>query len=504
MNTTLFKTTIAALALLVTFNACKEKDEKLQFPSEDIKLLVEDGMVFTNLEDIANVDFFSGTPNGMKPYLYIGTSPDSCNYRIDIDDIKSFTRYYWYVLVRDENDYYNTAQSEARSFYYVTPPQITEIHNVEGDWAVIVKWEQSDYMKATKLTLTPNKECKYDNTPIDLSAMTDSCYISAGSEFDSKYAVYHQWWDDSKAQYYEPVIYSFKVTYSGEIDGHSFTIESEPKKYIFLDRTKYAADKQFNVYRMGRIGGRTWLLEDLRGIPADDEGYPIAIESMISDEFKVWDSIPEDIETQINSYHPILLSPLGFKARCYCANVEIRNVIPEGFHLATDDDWQDLEYTYGVAKTDYYNYPQLGVQDNGLIFGSLINYTPDWNGTNNRGRKLYDKYANDTLIYVGGKCDIFNKLISDNEWVTNDSIKTVIRGTEGFNARPYGMISDLNDGPYRIGYSVAFMTSTNTKDSNNERRRIIRLLWSPNHGIGRINLAGYSDNNYMLRCVKNE
>ena len=501
MNTNLFKSAIAALALMVTFNSCKKDDDKPSFPTEDIKLLIDDGRVFAKQDSLRDEYFYSGEKEGYSDRIAVGTSPDNIG-SVSLSDVEPFTKYYWCVRVRDRKnsnpDEY--IESEIRSFYYVIAPQITKVYNPEGDWATILKWEHNDCLKEATVTLTPDKDCQYDKTPIVVDAAQDSCYISAGGEFDSKYAVYHQWWDDSKAQYYEPVIYSFKVTYSGEIDGHSFTVESEPKKYIFLDRAKYAADRQFNVYRMGRIGNRTWLLEDLRGIPTDDEGFPTEQNRRIHDSYKVLDSIPDWVERTIDFWHPLLISPLGFKARCY---YEFENsnysIIPEGFHLATDDDWQDLEYTYGLDRMDYNNFQKLGIQSNGLLNGDLLNYTPDWAGTNDAfGRNLYDKYANDTLIYVGGKFDIFSKLISDNEWTSNDSINAILPGNGGFNARPYGLVGSR--GAYRTGYSAAFMTST--KDSMDEDRRIIRLLWSANHGIGRINLNSYWDNHYLYRCVK--
>ncbi|MBO7594969.1 MAG: hypothetical protein J6T12_08365 [Salinivirgaceae bacterium] len=467
MNANLFKTTVAALALMATFNSCKKDDDKPSFPTEDIKLQIEDGKVITKQDSLRDKYFYSGEKEGYSDYITVGTTPDNLG-SISLSDVEPFTKYYWCVRVRDRknpnpNDY---IQSEIRTFYYVIAPQITKIHNVEGDWAAIVKWEQSDYMKAAKLTLTPDKECKYDNTPIDLSAMTDSCYISAGGEFDSKYAVYHQWWDDSKAQYYEPVVYGFNVIYEGEIDGHSFSATSDTAKYIFLDRAKYAADNYFNVYRMGQFGNRTWLLEDLRGIP---DGF-----------------------TTI----PILTSPLGFKACAYSSSFYNKNerfgIIPEGFHLATDDDWQDLEYTYGVEKKDYNNYRKIG--KDGVLTGHLINYSPEWEWESLR--KNYESLANDTIMFVGGKNDILSKLISDGEWRSNDSLDVILQGQDGFNARPYGLGGDNG----RIGHVAAFLTKT--KDSQNDI--IIRFLWSANHGIGRISLAEYWDNCYLYRCVKDE
>ena len=107
-------------------------------------LILEDGTVFTDIENYRDANFFSIEKNDYSKYdLYMGTSPDSCQKTI-IDDIKPFTKYYWYVVAHEPNKYDNTVQSEIRTFYYVTSPQITEIHNVEGDWAAIVNGNKAN------------------------------------------------------------------------------------------------------------------------------------------------------------------------------------------------------------------------------------------------------------------------------------------------------------------------------------------------------------------------
>lgn len=471
MNANLFKSAFAALALLVVFNSCKEKEEEFEFPTGDIQLTIEDETVFTSLDDLEKAVFYSGENTDMHSLLYVGISPDSCKSNVSFNKLKPFEKYYWYVLVRDKKNPDNIAKSEIRTFYYVTAPQITKVYNPEGDWATILKWEHNDYLKKATVTLTPDKDCQYDKTPIVVNAAQDSCYISAGGEFDSKYTVYHQWWDDSKAQYYEPVIYNFNVTFEGEIDGHTFTLTNDSVKYIFLDRAKYAADKQFNVYRMGRIGNRTWLLEDLRGIP-----------------------------TYTWTHYLVVTSPLGFKACAYeysCSDNLISDkeidIIPEGCHLATDDDWQDLEYTYGAEKRDINDYYKGDFVLSYMPL-SYVSHLKDY----------YESLANDTtLIFVNNNYDVslLEKLISKNEWKINDTSDIILNGYGVFNARPYGVPDYYDYEISRSGYSVAFLTGTKGLQ---EYSRIIRYLWSPNHGIGRISIENYRQNLYIFRCVKDE
>ena len=352
-----------------------------------------------------------------------------------------------------------------RSFYYVTAPKIT-VHNVEGDWAAVVTWKHNDLFKDATITLTPDKDCEYDKTPITVPAAQDSCYISAGSEFSKKYAVYHQWWDDSKAQYYEPVIYDFTATFSGEIDGIPYTVATEPVKYIFLDRAVYAADKQFNVYRMGRIGNRTWLLEDLRG----------------------------------NSKR-MATSPLGFKACFYgYYSYNDENIIPEGCHLASDDDWQDLEYTYGIEKTDMSQYYVDGQAY--FVTNRFLEVNSGWSWY----KDTLENEKRDTIKYVGQNVGIAQMLFSENEWVTHDTIKTILKGRGGFNARPFGVKTDHDETPRLPGCVAIFLTSTIEESSNDstEDKLVIRVLWSGNCGIGRWATKWSSGVYYLYRCVKDE
>lgn len=477
MKQRILTTAIALMALTITFNSCDKKDDPAPepekkgfvFPYEDVELAETDNMVFTSKEEIDDFEFFKNNSDDLSIRVYVGKypEPDSLHY---YNVMEPNTKYYWCLQAERETygNTYTSEKSEVRSFYYVAAPEIS-VHNVEGDWAAVVTWKHNDLLKDATITLAPDKDCEYDKTPITVSATQDSCYISAGSEFSKKYTVYHQWWDDSKAQYYEPVVYSFTATFSGEVEGTPFTVTAAPVNYIFLDRATYAADKQFNVYRMGQIGNRTWLLEDLRG----ETGSSV-----------------------------MLTSPLGFKA-CAYSYKEYKNnsIIPEGFHLASDDDWQDLEYTYGVDKTDCNNYNlwEEWLGDKALIWG--------WSTGSD---SLFKEYTKDTIDYVGGHKDLFYMLRSDMEWERKDSINELLGGKGVFNIRPYGLWDSSFKDVQRKNIVEVYLTST-TKDINgsvDDDQFVVRFFWSGNSGVARIwvdmNKNGNYNIYYTYRCVKDK
>ena len=469
MKRKILTTALALMALTITFNSCREDedDDEFKFPSEQVGLTGD--IVLYSLDDLSVADFYTSNEYGYEIKIYVGTDPSvDSTFSQRLKSILPYKKYYWYAQVEtNKNNTYSVSEkSEMHTLYYLPAPEIA-VHNVEGDWAAVVTWKHNDLFKDATITLTPDKDCEYDKTPITVSATQDSCYISAGSEFSKKYTVYHQWWDDSKAQYYEPVVYSFTATFSGEADGTPFTVTAAPVNYIFLDRATYAADKQFNVYRMGRIGNRTWLLEDLRGTP-------------------------------LYEHYDVVSSPLGFQAVYYSGweamdeNLS-KSFIPEGCHLASDADWQDLEYTYGVQNTNYNDY--YTDEQSSDVFNRF-----GWGLPN--GIIDLESEISDSIKYVGQSVDIVQMLISKDEWISVDSTHSNLNGLGGFNARPYGICSYLGNN-IKIGQVAVFLTSTVDVDSG---KGVIRVIWSGNKGIGREYVGSeiFYSIKYLLRCVKDE
>ena len=307
MNTNIFKTTIAALALLVAFNSCKKEDEDYGrlVTNDELEQLVlmEDGHVVTNLVGLEWQFCDEKKSKSMYGYwmadYYIGTNPNSLERLHYVWDsiteeyvaiLEPYTKYYWKMRLKDSeamlgggrhwDSSMEYAETEPRSFYYIPTPQI-RLHNVEGDWATVLKWDNKDVFEDAQVTMTPNKDCNYDKNLIKVPAGQDSCYISAGTLDNQKYQIYHSWWDEAHGKYYEPVIYDYKVTINCNIEGDIVPISASTKG-IFLNTDGYVSDSSFNVYRFAKIGNRTWMLDDIRARDERLEYWEYCIDTLDS------------------------------------------------------------------------------------------------------------------------------------------------------------------------------------------------------------------------------
>ena len=480
MTTNIFKSAIAALALLVVFNSCK-KEEEYEFP-DSIKLLVADDTVFTSINDLQSTSFFNG-----NAFLYITATPDYNGksvsvttkkhiYNIQEDfGIKPYTKYYWYLQASN----YDKRYSQIRSFYYIPALEI-DIHNVEGDWAAVMNWENSETFEDVQVTLTPDKNCKYDKNPITIPAGQDSCYISAGSLGNQKYQIYHNWWDEANGKYYEPVVYDFNLTVNCNIDGRIFPI-SATKKGIFLNTDGYVADRDFNVYRYGKIGNRIWMLDDLRMKLEDTTLYYTA-------------KLESGLELVLYGNY------------LHFANKVLKELIPKGFHLSTVDDWLDLEKHFGVEDTEECTASIFNPNSYKFIADAdgIVKYEWWYVNTQVGHTTIYDHY-------IGKGSKIRDYLISDNEWKDINDASKKLKGSHIFNAHPAGIPHILDydnmtiENPY-IGYGVAFCVY--------DWIEVYRVLWSGSDGICRMRSApdidlpeGEQNRDFLYslwRCVKDE
>ncbi len=486
MKTRFFTTAFAVMTLLFTFDSCREDEDVVtKFTEDEISKLnlLEDGHVFTNRTDITYSAFYNNSSSSLRhpSNMFFGTSIDEMTQMSNIQslEIKPFTKYYWKLV-----DGWNGrvleppyTESDVRSFYYIPLPTITDIHNVSGDWATVIKWENNDVYEGGQVTMTPDKDCNYDKTPIEVPVGQDSCYISAGDLGNPKYQIYHNWWDEANGKYYEPVVYDYKLTLNCNIDGESIPVSTSIKG-IFLNTDGYVADDYFNVYRYGKIGNRIWMLDDLRAKPKDTLAY----------------------------YTVKLESGLEMVLYYDYAYYDYEYIIPDGFRLPSYNDWLDLETYFGVTDDT--------IQKTYMVYNQdFYKYIPDSAGIKEHS---YTPYNNIYDHYAGKGTGIRDFLIADNEWkdINNPNIRLEGKGhITGFNAHPAGIpyISDYEKmeihNPY-IGYGVAFKTTS--AGVNWWGAHLKMILWSGCDGISKeISVDDDSKNEkdvvYSLyRCVKDE
>lgn len=90
-------------------------------------------------------------------------------------------------------------------------------------------------------------------------------------------------------------------------------------------------DVEGNTYRIVTIGNQTWLAENLRSTKFQDGSeIPTAF-------------IPKDDEENLMKY--------GRLYNWQDAN-DARGICPIGWHVASDDDWKELETTIGMSEED--------------------------------------------------------------------------------------------------------------------------------------------------------
>lgn len=484
-------------AFLVTFSACKEEENPF-YPTQPTSISIEDGAVFFISDDFNEDYYYISSKSNYLPYIVVGGSNNEkgteIKYKYYISDdnttFKIYTapkvygepsilelnkHYFWYAVpfaLHYNGDTVWGEKTAIHDFYlYESPTGELELTNVEDGFTILLKWSnnQQEYFKGATITVTPDSTCNYDNTPITVPAEQKSYRISAGTMADQKYQMYYHW--DVKGINYKPVIYTFSVTLNYDFNGNTKTITIN-KKGIFLDNEKYVADNYFNIYSIGKIGNRTWMLEDIRcTLPDDDVNFYYNMNPK-NEKYK---QILHCIASHYNSND----ARIEFEEYAKTKGVF---PIPQGYHLATDDDWNDLEATYGLAKTDISDYCNVDANLNFFI--------PD----SEYIKIAFDdcEYSDVPNKYIGKEVDIRSKLIAKNSWF--DLEGNPIEGYGIFNAYPAYSYS-RND-KFSCG-GVIFPTGTIIGEN-----RIMRMLWCGSKGILRCKGGALWGTDFCLRCVK--
>ena len=356
MNANIFKTAFAALALLVAFNSC---EKEYDFPYSVVQLKLPDGAHVG--QHLTKSDFIEvQKDNHYASFeIMIGKSVDNITTEFwEYTTLEPLTKYYWYVVGRhyesiERDDFgfmgtngIDTKKSEIRTFYVVdTLDLITTVENGEGEIGAIIHWNGEHEFTNVKITITPTVECGFAGKTIDVPNGQNSFFIKKSDNTDIPINLND--YDDEHGINYNPIIYSFQLTADVTIDESVQRVSSKSVNEILLNRHHHVRDHEFNVYRVVEVGNQYWLADDLRCTSYfNDNGDVKQLDYVISE------------------------LPSGAKGLLYNANdlypttENGEQIIIDGYHIATIDDWRQLLENYGVPKENISttNVPNSGMK----------------------------------------------------------------------------------------------------------------------------------------------
>ncbi len=225
-----------------------------------------------------------------------------------------------------------------------------------------------------------------------------------------------------------------------------------PLSITTLDPANTVTDIDGNVYRTVLIGNQVWMAENLRVTHYRNGGAILNVPDST-----VWSVLASGAYCDYAN-DPRTASTYG---RLYNWNAvtDLRGLAPEGWHVASDSEWMQLEACQGLGQE------KVGATG--------------WRGTT-EGGKL--KAANTTLW------------LSPNTDATNQS---------GFTALPGGNRICFNRGVptyfMDLGCSASFWTSSSCP--NNDFHAMMRSLSYAYATIARY--ESFMQSGYSVRCVKN-
>ena len=414
--------------------------------------------------------------------ILLGTDSESmveCNSLSNTITLKPYNQYFCQVIPYDKATGACGQASEIYTFYCV-PPVVAKSVNSEGEWSTTIDWGVvGDYMQPTTISVCPNIDGYPHEDNIAIKKGQHSYKFKLGDTSSPTNAAYTHWWDDSKAIYCEPIVYTYKFTISVIVGDKTFDCPQEIKD-IIINTEDVVKDHEFNVYRLATIGDKVWTIDDYRA-----KTY-----------YTYWNGEYEKKETEVTINENT--SAAGYKwpssfayseeqssnAKNY-NHPDYKNLsIPNGFHISTEQDWQDLEALCGVISDVHYGERNDTWPMNAQYFGT-------W-GTSSFAQ-LY------SVLYIGNDQHIKAQLSSQYGWETlarNDSVEQSIGLGAIFNAKPMHKYYDYRE---KEGGSYEYMfcyTGYYVPDGWD------RFLTSESNGIARVCSDNNGGNKLSIRLVK--
>ncbi|MCR5696908.1 MAG: fibrobacter succinogenes major paralogous domain-containing protein [Marinilabiliaceae bacterium] len=447
----------SALAVMLAVSSCKE--EPSQIPTVPTTLSLEDGAEITDLKVTlsANGSTVEDESLIVSYVYYIGKSADALEETTAEVTLEPYTQYFWCAQAKTEGD--EGERTEVRTFYCV--PNLLELttDNGDGEYAAIIKWNMAETFQSVTVTATANHE-GYELEPQTISSGVDSCCFSLkrNASDPTKDNAFVQYWDDEHGIYAEPVVYDFKVEAKIQVGDKTFTLTKSAKECI-LDKKHVVRDREFNVYRVVKIGSQTWLADDFR-VTKYYDGSPI-----------------EYVVSEL----PTGATGLLYRSNTLRGNELLAKVTPKGYHISTNEDWLQLEEFYGITSNEVPTSNTLG-----FVISK---------DTTNMEVRYREKIVKESF---GIEQRVGYFLESAFDWAkTNDTNQT--GESFMFNAKPFGYANYLG---HRACYEYASVYGT--PDYGNHGR-ICRIIWAYSSGILRSEIYGYFDsgeNHYPYVSVR--
>jgi len=437
---------------MLAVSSCKE--EPSQIPTVPTTLSLEDGAEITDLKVTlsANGSTVEDESLIVSYVYYIGKSADALEETTAEVTLEPYTQYFWCAQAKTKGG--EGERTEVRTFYCV--PNLLELttDNGDGEYAAIIKWNMAETFQSVTVTATANHE-GYELEPQTISSGVDSCCFSLkrNASDPTKDNAFVQYWDDEHGIYAEPVVYDFKVEAKIQVGDKTFTLTKSAKECI-LDKKHVVRDREFNVYRVVKIGSQTWLADDFRVT-------------------KYYDGSP--IEYVVSTL------PSGAIGILYRANTLmwedelLAKVTPKGYHISTHEDWLQLEAFYGlVSDVKPQNWSGIFVKTDTTSFSR-------------REKEIISE------TFYGIEQRIGYKLESGYDWAkTDDTNQTKVSSL--FNAKPFGFVQ--NAGKCECSEYAAVYGTTSWE---------YRVIWAYSSGIGRGRHAGHfndGENYYPFLSVR--
>ena len=357
MNTkSFFLFTLAASAMILNLSGCKDDDEDFDYTFENC---VERVTNFTNIQNgdtistkeinIGNIEGVVLIKNGINDVegtnlIYMGTSKENMHkVESGMIQLSPFTCYYLEsvpCIIHDEDTIYG--EKKELKFYSIPKHELALTADYgDGEIAANIHWKLKYYYEnedshsnhkyytyegsfsSVKVCLTTDVDTIYNNEIKEYAANADSCYITQGGtreKPDYPAYIYRYWKDGKTVMRYESIIYDVNATVCIQIGDESINVKNTIQT-ILMDKQQFVCDKDLNIYRITKIGNKTWTIDNYIGLHEYDDSN--------------LDNVPSPFYGE-NEY-------LHFYAFDRFGESPIK-----GYHVATNEDWEDLENFYGI------------------------------------------------------------------------------------------------------------------------------------------------------------